>query len=75
VAWLRQILVRSLANQAKHYRRQARDHQRQESLEHLLEQSDLMLQSALAARVHSPSEAASRREQAALLALTWRRSP
>ena len=41
VAWLRQILVRSLANQVKHHRRQGRDHQRQESLERLLEQSDL----------------------------------
>ena len=44
VAWLRQILVRSLANQVKHHRRQAHDHQRQESLERLLEQSSLTLQ-------------------------------
>ncbi len=68
VAWLRQILVRSLANQVKHHRRQARDHQRQESLERLLEQSSLMAQMALASQVPSPSEAASRREQAVLLA-------
>jgi RNA polymerase sigma-70 factor (ECF subfamily) len=68
VAWLRRILVRSLANQAKHHRRQARDQQRQESLDHLLEQSDLALQNALAARAPSPSEAASHREQAVLLA-------
>jgi len=68
VAWLRQILARSLANQIKHHRRRARDHLRQESLDHLLEQSDLSLQSALATRVPSPSEAASRREQAVLLA-------
>jgi RNA polymerase sigma-70 factor, ECF subfamily len=68
VAWLRRILVRSLANQAKHHRRQARDQQRQESLDHLLEQSDLALQTALATRASSPSEAASRREQAVLLA-------
>ena len=33
MAWLRQILVRSLANQVKHHRRQARDQQRQESLD------------------------------------------
>src|SRR5947209_4385209 len=64
VAWLRQILVRSLTNLVKHHRRRARDHQRQESLDHLLEQSDLSLQSALATRAQSPSEAASRREQA-----------
>jgi RNA polymerase sigma-70 factor, ECF subfamily len=68
VAWLRQILVHSLANQVKHHRRQARDHQRQESLERLLEQSSLMAQLALASQVPSPSEAASRREQAVLLA-------
>jgi RNA polymerase sigma-70 factor (ECF subfamily) len=68
VAWLRQILVRSLANQAKHHRRQVRDHQRQESLEHLLDQSSLTIQLALASQAPSPSEAASRREQAVVLA-------
>ena len=68
VAWLRQILVRSLANQVKHHRRMARDHHRQESLERLLEQSSLMAQMALASQIPSPSEAASRREQAVLLA-------
>jgi RNA polymerase sigma-70 factor (ECF subfamily) len=68
VAWLRRVLVHSLANQVKHHRRQARDHQRQESLERLLEQSGLMAQMALASQVPSPSEAASRREQAVLLA-------
>jgi RNA polymerase sigma-70 factor, ECF subfamily len=30
VAWLRRILVTSLANQVKHHRRRARDHQRQD---------------------------------------------
>src|SRR5579883_2066337 len=68
VAWLRQILVRSLANQVKHHRRLGRDQNRQESLDHLLELSDRPLRFALAARLPSPSEAASRREQAVLLA-------
>ncbi len=68
MAWLRRILVRSLANQVKHHRRQARDQTRQESLDHLLEHSDLTLQFALATGTPSPSEAASRREQAVLLA-------
>jgi RNA polymerase sigma-70 factor (ECF subfamily) len=68
VAWLWQILVRSLANQVKHHRRRARDQNRQESLDHLLELSDRPLRFALAARLPSPSEAASRREQAVLLA-------
>jgi RNA polymerase sigma-70 factor (ECF subfamily) len=68
VSWLRQILVRSLTNQVKHHRRQARDHRRQESLEHLIEQSSLTAELALAAKVPSPSEAACQRERAVLLA-------
>jgi RNA polymerase sigma-70 factor (ECF subfamily) len=68
VAWLRRILVRSLANQVKHHRRRARDHQRQESLEQLLDRSSLALQQALASSISSPSEQASRREQSVLLA-------
>ncbi len=68
VAWLRQILARSLANQVKHHRGLGRDHRRQESLERLLDQSSGAIQDALAAHAPSPSEAASRREQAVLLA-------
>jgi RNA polymerase sigma-70 factor (ECF subfamily) len=68
VAWLRKILVRSLANQVKHHRRQARNYQRQESLEQLLDRSGLAIQQALASSISSPSEQASRREQAVLLA-------
>jgi RNA polymerase sigma-70 factor (ECF subfamily) len=68
LGWLRQILARSLANQVKHHRRQARNHQREESLQDLLEQSSLTVQLALAAAAPSPSEAASQREQAVLLA-------
>jgi RNA polymerase sigma-70 factor (ECF subfamily) len=75
VAWLRRILVRSLANQVKHHRRQARDHQRQESLELLLDRSSLTIQQALASSVGSPSEQASRREQAVLLADALNRLP
>lgn len=67
VAWLRRILVRSLSNQVKHHHRQARDRSRQESLDDLLERSDRKVELALAARSPSPSEAACRREQAALL--------
>jgi RNA polymerase sigma-70 factor (ECF subfamily) len=75
VAWLRQILVRSLANQVKHHRRQVRDHQRQESLEAHLDRSSLMIQQALASSIGSPSEHASRREQAVLLADALNRLP
>jgi RNA polymerase sigma-70 factor (ECF subfamily) len=66
--WLRQILVRTLANQAKHHRRQGRDYQRQESLEAMLDRSSAAVQQALASPVETPSTHAVRREQAVLLA-------
>jgi RNA polymerase sigma-70 factor (ECF subfamily) len=68
VAWLRQILVRTLANEARHHRRRGRDYQRDEPLEVLLERSSMGAQRALAAPLSSPSAIASRREQAVLLA-------
>jgi RNA polymerase sigma-70 factor, ECF subfamily len=67
-AWLRRILVRTLANQAKHHGRQARDYHRQESLEAMLDRSSEAVQRALAAPSPSPSGHAIRREQAVLLA-------
>jgi RNA polymerase sigma-70 factor, ECF subfamily len=67
-AWLRRILVRTLANQAKHHRRQARNYHRQESLEAMLDRSSAAVQQALAAPVETPSAHAVRREQAVLLA-------
>jgi RNA polymerase sigma-70 factor (ECF subfamily) len=69
VGWLRTLLVRSLANQAKHHRAQRRDLRRQESLEAMLDRSSLAVQQALAAPVgSSPSARAARREQTVLLA-------
>ena len=67
-AWLRQILVRTLANQARHHRRQGRNYQRDEPLEVLLERSSSGVQLALAAPLSSPSSLLSRREQSVLLA-------
>ncbi|MGC1717669.1 MAG: sigma-70 family RNA polymerase sigma factor [Isosphaeraceae bacterium] len=75
VSWLRRILVRSLSNQVKHHRRMARDHLRQESLEQLLDRSSSTIQQALATSINSPSEQASRREQAVLLADALNRLP
>ena len=75
VAWLRQILVRALADQARHHRRQARDHRRQESLEAMLDRSGWEIQLALATHASSPSAAAARREQAVLLADALARLP
>ena len=67
-AWLRQILVRTLANQARHHRRKGRDYQRDEPLEVLLERSSSAAQRALAAPLSSPSSRVARREQSVLLA-------
>ncbi len=67
-AWLRQILVHTLANQARHHRRRGRDYHRDEPLEVLLERSSSGVQRALAAPLSSPSSIVSRREQAVLLA-------
>jgi RNA polymerase sigma-70 factor (ECF subfamily) len=75
VAWLRQILVRSLADQVRHYRAQRRDYRRQESLERILEKPGGTQPRALAARVPRPSEHAMRREQATILAHSLARLP
>jgi RNA polymerase sigma-70 factor (ECF subfamily) len=68
VGWLRTILVRTLANQAKRHQAQGRDHRRQESLEALLDRSSQAVQRALMASAPSPSAGASQRERAILLA-------
>jgi RNA polymerase sigma-70 factor, ECF subfamily len=75
VAWLRQILVRALANQAKHHRARGRDHRRQESLDVLLDRSSLAIQHQLADSVASPSSHAVQREQSVLLADALARLP
>jgi RNA polymerase sigma-70 factor (ECF subfamily) len=67
-AWLRQILVRTLANQAKHHMARGRDQRRQESLDVLLDRSSLAIQEQMADSIASPSSHAVRREQAVLLA-------
>lgn len=68
LVWLRTILVRNVADQAKLHQRQARDWHRQESLEVLLERSSTAVHQALAKGISTPSSQASRREQAVLLA-------
>ncbi len=68
MAWLRQILVRTLADQARYYRRRSRNVRRQVSLEQLLEHAGGAAQQALADSLPSPSSLAVRRERAVLLA-------
>jgi RNA polymerase sigma-70 factor, ECF subfamily len=75
VAWLRQILVRTLANQAKHNLARGRDQRRQESLDVLLDRTSLAIQAQLADSIASPSSHAMRREQAVLLADALARLP
>jgi RNA polymerase sigma-70 factor (ECF subfamily) len=68
VAWLRRILIRNIADEAKRHRRQGRDVRRQESLEAALERSSVAVQRALAAPLTSPSARIENRERAVLLA-------
>jgi RNA polymerase sigma-70 factor, ECF subfamily len=75
VAWLRRILVRSLADAARHHRVAGRDIRRHESLEAMLDRSSLALHVALAAPVSSPSAHAIGRERAVLLADAVARLP
>ncbi len=76
VGWLRQTLVRTLANQARHHKARGRDMRRQESLEAALDRSSLAVQEALAApSASSPSLRAIRREEAVLLADALERLP
>jgi RNA polymerase sigma-70 factor (ECF subfamily) len=69
--WLRQILVRTLADQLKHHQSQKRNFQRERPLAVLVEQAH----EALAAPLSTPSAHAARREQAVLLASALAKLP
>jgi RNA polymerase sigma-70 factor, ECF subfamily len=75
VAWLRQILVRTVADQVKRHRAKGRDYRREEPLDVMLDRSSLAIQQALAVPVSSPSSRVSRREQAVLLANALEKLP
>jgi RNA polymerase sigma-70 factor (ECF subfamily) len=68
IAWLRQILIRNLADRVRHSQADKRDVRREESLEVLLEHSRQAAEQALALAGSSPSVQARRREEAVLLA-------
>jgi RNA polymerase sigma-70 factor (ECF subfamily) len=68
MAWLRQILVRNLADQLKRHQAHGRDFRRQQSLKAQLDRSSRDVEQALAAGLSTPSARAARREQAVLLA-------
>jgi RNA polymerase sigma-70 factor (ECF subfamily) len=68
-AWLRQILANVLANMVRHYEgTKQRDVRLEKRLEEQLEQSSVAMAAALVAPEASPSQHASRRELAVLLA-------
>jgi RNA polymerase sigma-70 factor (ECF subfamily) len=67
--WLRQILARTLADLTRRYRAaEGRQVDREKSLHEVLEASSAALGSLLAARGHSPSQSAERREMSVVLA-------
>ena len=68
VVWLRRILVRNLADQARYHRAARRDDRQHESLEAMLERTGRDAHLALTAHSSSPSAQAARREHAVLLA-------
>jgi RNA polymerase sigma-70 factor (ECF subfamily) len=68
VAWLRQVLVRNLADQVRRHQSRKRDARREESLEALLDRSSQQVQDALVTGISTPSAQVRRREQAVVLA-------
>jgi RNA polymerase sigma-70 factor (ECF subfamily) len=75
IAWLRKILVRTIADQAKYHRAAVRSHHREVSLEDLLDGAGGAAQQALADSLPSPSSMAVRRERSVLLADALERLP
>jgi RNA polymerase sigma-70 factor, ECF subfamily len=68
IAWLRKILVRTVADQARYYRAGVRSQRREVALEDLLDRAGGAAERALADSLPSPSALAVRREQSVLLA-------
>src|SRR5262249_28262479 len=68
IAWLRRILVRNLADQARHHQAQRRDLRREGPLEEVLLRSCDSLDQVLARDLTTPSAQAAQREQAVVLA-------
>ena len=68
IAWLRRILVRAVADQARYHRAGVRNRRREVALEDLLDRAGGAAQQALADSFPSPSSMAVRRERSVLLA-------
>ena len=68
IAWLRRILARTVADQARYHRAKVRTQRREVALEDLLDRAGGAAQQALADSFPSPSSMAMRRERSVLLA-------
>ena len=75
VVWLRQILVRHLADEVKRHKATVRDVRREQSLEAALERSHSRVHEALAAEMSTPSVHMRSRERAVLVADALARLP
>jgi RNA polymerase sigma-70 factor (ECF subfamily) len=75
IAWLRQILARNLAMTVRHFDRERRAVNREQSLDAALAESSARLGTWLTAEQSSPSERAARNEQAVRLAEAMEQLP
>lgn len=74
-AWLRQILVRTMANAVRDAGREKRDAGRERSIQEAVEQTSVRLEAWLAADASSPSQRAIRNEDIVLLTAAVERLP
>jgi RNA polymerase sigma-70 factor (ECF subfamily) len=75
IAWLRQILVRNLADQVRCQRAEKRDQRREISLDDAIDRSSQQIAAALHSPVSSPSAHLSKEEQSIVLADALERLP
>src|SRR5262245_52166999 len=73
--WLRQILVRNLANTVRGFRQEKRDAGREQALEAAVEQTSVRLGAWLVADVSTPSQRVARHEDLCRLAAAIERLP
>jgi RNA polymerase sigma-70 factor, ECF subfamily len=73
--WLRQVLIRTLANTARDFARDKRDAGRERAVASAVEETSVRLEALLAADASSPSQRAARNEEMVRLAAAVERLP